>query len=63
MKQSGDTRMEDGTKATSRGLHGWFVTGSSGGLLPSDGSVRTVKAEWMKQAGDWLVISAQWEHE
>lgn len=39
------------------------VTGSSGGLLPSDGSVRTVKAEWMKQAGDWLVTSAEWEHE
>ncbi len=39
------------------------ATGSSAGLLPSDGSVRTVKAEWIKQSGDWLVISAQWEHE
>ncbi len=39
------------------------VTGSSGGLLPSDGSARTVKVEWIKQSGDWLVISAQWEHE
>ena len=39
------------------------VTGSAGGLLPSDGSVRTVKAEWIKQSGDWLVISAEWEHE
>lgn len=39
------------------------VTGSSGGLLPSDGSVRTVKVDWIKQAGDWLVTSAQWEHE
>ena len=39
------------------------VTGSSGGLLPSDGSVRTVKVEWIKQSGDWLVVSAEWEHE
>jgi hypothetical protein len=39
------------------------VTGFAGGLLPSDGSVRTVKVEWIKQSGDWLVISAQWEHE
>ena len=37
------------------------VTGSSGGL-PSDGSVRTVKLEWIKQSGDWLVIRAEWEH-
>lgn len=39
------------------------VTGSAGGLLPSDGSVRTVKVEWIKQSGDWLVVSAEWEHE
>ena len=38
------------------------VTGSSGGLLPSDGSVRTVQVEWIKQSGDWLVINAEWEH-
>ena len=37
------------------------VTGSSG-RLPSDGSARTVKLEWIKQSGDWLVVSAQWEH-
>ena len=38
-----------------------IVTGSSGGL-PSDGSARTVKLEWIKQSGDWQVIRAQWEH-
>ena len=38
------------------------ATGSSGGL-PADGSVRTVKLGWIKQSGDWMVISAQWEHE
>lgn len=35
------------------------VTGSSG-LLPSDGSVRKVTLEWVKQSGDWLVIRARW---
>ncbi len=39
-----------------------IVTGSSG-RLPSDGSARTVKLEWIKQAEDWLVVSAKWEHE
>jgi hypothetical protein len=38
-----------------------IVTGSSG-RLPSDGSARTVKLEWIKQSGDWRVIRAQWEH-
>ena len=37
------------------------LTGSSGGL-PSDGSVRTVTLEWVKQSGDWLVRKASWEH-
>jgi hypothetical protein len=37
------------------------VTGSSGGL-PADGSVRTVKLEWLKESGDWRVIRAQWDH-
>jgi hypothetical protein len=37
------------------------VTGASG-RLPSDGSVRTVKLEWVKQSGDWLVRKARWEH-
>jgi len=36
------------------------VTGSSGGL-PADGSVRTVKLEWIKESEDWLVIRAAWE--
>jgi hypothetical protein len=36
------------------------TTGSSGGL-PSDGSVRTVKLEWIKDSDEWLVIRAQWE--
>ena len=35
------------------------VTGSSG-LLPSDGSVRTVRIEWKKQSGDWRATAAQW---
>lgn len=35
------------------------VTGSSG-LLPSDGSARTVKIEWIKQSADWKVIKAEW---
>lgn len=38
-----------------------IVTGSSG-RVPSDGSVRTVKLEWVKQSGDWLVRKAKWEH-
>jgi len=36
------------------------TTGSSGGL-PADGSVRTVKLEWIKESEDWLVIRAAWE--
>lgn len=35
------------------------VTGSSG-LLPSDGSVRTVKISWLKESGNWLVREAEW---
>ena len=35
------------------------VTGSSGGL-PSDGSIRTVRLEWVRSAGDWLVRKADW---
>lgn len=35
------------------------VTGSSG-RLPSDGSVRTVEVEWIKDSGDWLVRKAKW---
>lgn len=38
------------------------TTGSSGGL-PSDGSVRTVKLEWIKESEDWLVIRAAWERD
>lgn len=38
-----------------------LVTGSSG-RLPSDGSVRTVEIEWIKDAGDWLVYRAKWQH-
>ncbi len=37
------------------------VTGSSG-LLPSDGSVRSVKLGWLKESGDWLVREAEWRH-
>jgi len=37
------------------------VTGSSG-RLPSDGSVRTVEIEWIKDSGDWLVRTAKWQH-
>ena len=37
------------------------ATGSSGGL-PEDGSVRTVKLEWLKESGDWRVIRAEWGH-
>lgn len=37
------------------------VTGSSG-LLPSDGSVRTVKVSWLKESGTWLVREAEWRH-
>ena len=36
------------------------VTGSSG-RLPSDGSVRTVDLEWIKDSGDWLVRKAKWQ--
>jgi hypothetical protein len=38
-----------------------LVTGSSG-RLPNDGSVRTVEIEWIKDAGDWLVYRAKWQH-
>jgi hypothetical protein len=37
------------------------VTGSSG-RLPSDGSVRAVELEWIKDSGDWLVRTATWQH-
>lgn len=37
------------------------VTGSSG-LLPSDGSVRTVRLAWLKESGDWRVREAHWRH-
>lgn len=37
------------------------VTGSSG-LLPSDGSVRSVRLAWLKESGDWLVREAHWRH-
>jgi len=35
------------------------VTGSTG-LLPSDGSVRTVRIEWKKESANWRVIRAEW---
>ena len=38
-----------------------IVTGSSGGL-PSDGSARTVRLEWIKESGDWLVRKADWQY-
>lgn len=37
------------------------VTGSSG-RLPSDGNVRTVEVEWIRDSGDWLVYKAKWQH-
>jgi hypothetical protein len=37
------------------------LTGSSG-RLPSDGSVRTITLEWVKESGDWLVRKADWNH-
>ena len=37
------------------------VTGAAA-RLPSDGSIRTVQLEWVKQSGDWLVRRAKWEH-
>lgn len=36
-----------------------IVSGSSG-LLPSDGSVRRVEVEWLKESGDWLIRKAAW---
>jgi len=36
------------------------ITGSSG-LLPSDGSIRTVKLAWTKESGEWLVTRADWQ--
>jgi len=35
------------------------MTGSSA-RLPSDGSVRTVEVEWIKDGGTWLVRTATW---
>jgi len=37
-----------------------ILTGSSG-LLPTDGSVRTVNVEWIEDSGDWLVRKASWQ--
>lgn len=37
-----------------------IVTGSSG-RMPSDGSMRTVELEWIKDSGDWLVRTAKWQ--
>jgi hypothetical protein len=36
------------------------VTGSSGGL-PSDGNVRTVSVEWVKNSGNWAIRKASWQ--
>jgi hypothetical protein len=36
------------------------VTGSSG-RLPSDGSVRSVRLEWIKDGGEWLIRRANWQ--
>lgn len=36
-----------------------ILTGSSGGL-PSDGSMRAVDIEWIKDSGDWLIRTAKW---
>lgn len=38
------------------------VTGSSG-LIPSDGSIRTVTLAWVKESGDWQVRAADWRHQ
>jgi len=37
-----------------------IATGSSGGVLPNDGSVRVVKLEWRKD-GDWKILKADWQ--
>jgi len=37
-----------------------IATGSSGGMLPDDGSVRVVKLEWRKD-GDWKILKANWQ--
>lgn len=37
-----------------------IVTGSSGGL-PSDGSMRPVSVEWVKNSGDWVIRKAKWQ--
>ena len=37
------------------------VTGSSR-RLPSDGSIRTVRLEWVKQSGEWQLRKALWEY-
>ena len=38
-----------------------IATGSSG-LLPSDGSIRRVEVEWIKDSNDWLIRKASWRH-
>lgn len=37
-----------------------IVTGSSGGMLPNDGSVRVVKLQWRKD-DDWKILRADWQ--
>jgi PBP1b-binding outer membrane lipoprotein LpoB len=36
-----------------------IVTGSSR-FLPSDGSIRRVEVEWIKEADEWLIRKASW---
>lgn len=36
------------------------VTGSAG-RLPTDGSARTVRVEWIEDGGDWLIRRASWQ--
>lgn len=38
-----------------------IVTGSSG-RLPADGSVRTVKVQWVKLSENWKMRSATWQN-
>jgi len=37
-----------------------IATGSSGGMLPDDGSIRVVKLQWRKD-GDWRILNANWQ--
>ena len=57
---SSETTLDPVFPDRARTIMSLVVTGSSGDL-PSDGSVRTVDVELIKDSGDWQVRRAKWQ--